>query len=280
VTDNDVIDDPSTQRAVETIRECVSIARRQQVRRISAVATEFARRARNGGAFSRQVSEKTGVALRVISGEEEARLTYLGVISDFDRRQEVLLIFNVGSRSTEISSGVDDFLHRFISIPLGAATVSDELPSTDKPLSDQQFCALLERVSRDLQKVSWLRDVAPEAVVIGSGGAFVDVAFLSIRAASRTAKAIHLETLRFHSVRELAIKLYRTDGVGRREMAGMDPARADLSVGEAAIVLQVMREVGIEQATVSVRGLSDGVIAELHGNSQAGDRLPGAPGAP
>ncbi|WP_447975555.1 Ppx/GppA phosphatase family protein [Nitrospira sp. Kam-Ns4a] len=92
-------------RAIEVIRTLARLAHNKGYERIEAVATSAVREAENGGEFIEAVTHQTGLAVRVVTGEEEARLIYLGVRRSMDLTRRPTLVVDVGGGSVELILG-------------------------------------------------------------------------------------------------------------------------------------------------------------------------------
>ena len=121
-------------RLVEFIRECLEIAEDQGVEELLAFATSAMREAPNGDAIIERVWEETGVALEVLSGVDESRVTFLAARRWFGWSSGRLLVIDIGGGSLELASGIDEDPDVAISLPLGAGRLTRErLPGDPRP---------------------------------------------------------------------------------------------------------------------------------------------------
>ena len=124
-------------RLVEFLRECLEIAEDQGVEELLAFATSAMRESPNGDAIIERVREQTGVALEVLSGVDESRMTFLAARRWFGWSSGRLLVIDIGGGSLELASGIDEDPDVAISLPLGAGRLTRERLPGDPPTAEQ-----------------------------------------------------------------------------------------------------------------------------------------------
>jgi exopolyphosphatase/guanosine-5'-triphosphate,3'-diphosphate pyrophosphatase len=140
--------------ALETLEEMAERARRDGVTRMIGVATEAVRVASNGADFLREVTRRTGIELTLISGDQEAALTYAGLASMRTLRGPVVMV-DIGGASTEVVAGDGPRIVQARSIPLGSGRLTDAYIQADPPTIEelgrakQEAGALLEPLGLD-----------------------------------------------------------------------------------------------------------------------------------
>lgn len=257
------------------------VARGYNPQEIIALATAAVREAENQDEFVQRVKEMAGLDVRVISGQEEARLIYLGVSSGVDIPAGAQALFmDIGGGSTELIVG-DGHEHVFLdSMRIGAIRLSAEfIPDPKKPITPVVWAAMQKRVRSML---------APAARAIGRAG------FAAMYASSGTAIniaeiAAHLSPTPFPtSLRNHALTLADAQNVlrrlcalplaQRRRVPGINPERADIIIGGGCILQTVMETVGAASLRISDRGLREGILID---RLRRGDSLaPLAPALP
>ncbi|GAA3674876.1 hypothetical protein GCM10027599_07780 [Yimella radicis] len=129
------IDEHAAKNLVAFVGECLTIAEDEGIEDLLAFATSAIREAPNGDTVLRQVREETGVDLQVLSGADEARLTFLAARRWYGWSSGRLLCLDIGGGSLELATGIDEEPDAAISLPLGAGRVSRLLPG-DPPAAD------------------------------------------------------------------------------------------------------------------------------------------------
>ena len=136
VTDDGHIADVGRDRLVGFVRECVEVAEDQGVEDLSGFVTSAIREAGNGDEVLGHVRKRTGVPLDVLSGADEARLTFLAARRWFGWSAGTLLVADIGGGSLELAQGMDEDPDVAVSLPLGAGRVTRDLLAGDPPDRD------------------------------------------------------------------------------------------------------------------------------------------------
>lgn len=127
--DDRMLTEAAQRRALDCLKVYAHAARVLHVTKILAVATAAVRNSRNGASFLKRVRTTTGIPMTIISGREEARLGFSGVIHTIDQKD--FLLFDLGGASVEISLVRNKRRIHSISIPMGAVTLTEMFGSTD-----------------------------------------------------------------------------------------------------------------------------------------------------
>lgn len=268
------LDPGAMDRAYEALRICAErIARRGvQPSRIRAVATQACRSADNGAAFLKRVSDGAGLTLRVISPEEEARLSVQGCLNLFDPAARAVVVVDVGGGSTEISwlrrvgeHGQSRFeTVSWMSAPLGVVTLAERHPEPDTPSADW-YEAMVDDMSARLNAHDGARSLRPifengDAHLVGTSGAITSLA------------GVHLDLARYDRNRVDGLWMTRDEctraadrlrGLGREGRAAeacIGAQRADLVLAGAAILEAVQRAWPCDRVRVADRGLREGLL--------------------
>ncbi len=145
------ISDGGIAALVDAVTECVAVATDTGVEQVMAFATSAIRESANGEAVLAHVREKTGVSLEVLSGGDEARLTFLAVRRWFGWSAGRLLLFDIGGGSLELATGIDSEPDAATSLPLGAARLTRDWFTSDPP-SDKELTALRKHVRAEIAR--------------------------------------------------------------------------------------------------------------------------------
>jgi exopolyphosphatase/guanosine-5'-triphosphate,3'-diphosphate pyrophosphatase len=233
-------------------------ARALGVRVIAAVGTAAMRAAANQAQLVADFEAHTGIRLRVISGEEEARLAYIATVAGLDLGQAPAVVFDTGGGSTQFTFGHGYHVDEQFSVPLGAVRLTERF-GLSQAVDPEVVAAARAAIADEL---AGLRShVRPEGLV-GMGGAMTNLAAVKHRLATYDPDIVQGTILdRVEIDRE--IELYRTrDAAARREIVGLQPARAEVILAGALIVRTILDLLDQAQVTVSDRGLRHGLLAE------------------
>ena len=115
------------RRALEALGRMALLARPLGARRVESVATCAVRDASNGQEFAARVKRETGLRLRLLSGEEEARLSFQSALAHFDLGAGRAAVMDIGGGSLELTLSADGLIERLLSYPYGAIRLTDQL---------------------------------------------------------------------------------------------------------------------------------------------------------
>jgi exopolyphosphatase/guanosine-5'-triphosphate,3'-diphosphate pyrophosphatase len=249
------------RRTADAIVGMVEESRRAGAAEIAAVATAGMRRAENSTELVEAVRERCGVGIEVISGEEEARLAYLAATSELDVGRGSLVVFDTGGGSSEFTFGQAGRVEERFSVDVGAARYTERF-GLEGVVSEDTLAQALEAVAADLERLDGRQ--RPSALV-GLGGALTNLASVRHGLATYDADVVQGTVLDRAEV-ERQIELYRTRTADqRREVVGLQPARAEVILAGACIVRTVLDKLHCGELTVSDRGLRHGLLVERFG---------------
>jgi exopolyphosphatase/guanosine-5'-triphosphate,3'-diphosphate pyrophosphatase len=246
------------RRTADAIVGMVDEARREGAAEVAAVATAGMRRAENSAELVDDVRERCGVGIEVISGEEEARLAYLAATSELDVGKESLVVFDTGGGSTEFTFGRAGRVEERLSVDVGAAQYTERF-GLDGVVSHDAISQALEAISADLAQLDGRQE--PTALV-GLGGALTNLAAVRHGLETYDADVVQGTVLDVAEI-DRQIDLYRgRTAEQRREIVGLQPARAEVILAGACIVRTVLDKLHCDELTVSDRGLRHGLLVE------------------
>jgi exopolyphosphatase/guanosine-5'-triphosphate,3'-diphosphate pyrophosphatase len=239
-------------RALQSLTRMRDTCRRLGVRRLSAVATAAVREAGNGAEFVERV-RALDIPLKVISPETEAALSYRSAAHHFPFGGRTL-VADIGGGSLELVGAVNGRVRLSRSLPLGAVRLTElQLPLPQ----------LRRRIQAELEAAvpgDW-----DGASVIGSGGTFATMASMTLARRGSSGGPIHGVHITADEVGELLGWLAAMPVDQRRQVAGLQPERADIIVAGIAVAAELLEGVKAGAVTVSGFGLRDGVLLEMVG---------------
>ena len=245
-------------RTLEAIVGMVDEARSLDAEEIVAVGTAGLRIASNAADLVGAVLDRCGIDIEVISGEEESRLAYLAVEFGLGIASGSLVVFDTGGGSTQFTFGNAGRVEERFSVNVGAVRLTERF-GLDGAVSEETLAEGLDAIAAELASLDGRP--APDAVV-GMGGAVTNLAAVKHGLAKYDADVVQGTELDRAEI-ERQIELYRTrDAEARREIVGLQPARAEVILAGACVVLTVLGKLGQDSFTVSDRGLRHGVLIE------------------
>jgi exopolyphosphatase/guanosine-5'-triphosphate,3'-diphosphate pyrophosphatase len=216
-----------------------------------AAGTEALRRATNADAFVDAVHDQTGLAIRVLSAEEEAAASFLGVVNS--SRITSGHVLDLGGGSLELMDVGVRFLTGAQSAPLGAIYASERYLKSDLP-APKEVRALRRAVRQQLEIDS------TEGELWGVGGAIRNIARIVRLRRRYPLRRIHGLVITRREMTRLANDLVRVSAETRRRMPGVSSARADILPAAAVVVDETMALLGAETMTVAGQGLREGLV--------------------
>jgi len=228
------------------------------VERTLAIATSAVRDAENGEAFLGEVEWSYGFQTRLLSGEEEAKLTFRGVSLGRELAEETVVI-DIGGGSTELVVGGSDGVGFHESLDLGCVRLTERFLHSDPP-TDEELAACAAAV-RGLLAERVASNVRPKTA-IGVAGTITSLAALDLGLAEYDPDQVHGHVLSSESVVTLLERLAALPVAERREIPALDPGRAPVIVAGAVILREALAHFGLDCLEASERDILDGAALE------------------
>ncbi|MFO0914613.1 MAG: Ppx/GppA phosphatase family protein [Pirellulales bacterium] len=247
----------SIEAATTALRRFHTIATGLDAATIRVIATCAVREAENGSEFCRHVREQIGIDIEVISAYEEAQYAYLSVRQAYDLTDRNVAVADIGGGSTELVFATRGFIDEIVPTPLGAVRLA-EMFATSR-LFDEDYQCLTVEVDHILKQRINKSPFVPQ-VLIGTGGTFTSLA--SILLASRGQASAPLAGFRCTraDVKHLVERLQSMSLKQRRNVAGLNPDRADIIIPGLIIVDRLMRYLKVNNLMVHSGGVRDGLL--------------------
>lgn len=223
--------------------------------RVLAIATSAVRDALNGEAFIAELRERFELDARLLTGEEEARLTYLGATSQRDGA-EPTLVFGIGGGSTELVVGSGPEIHFHSSLPAGTIRQSERHLTSDPPGPHEleDLAAEVRALVEDSAAESDARGVRAIAVA----GTPTALAAIDQELEPYDPQRVHGHRLGMRRVQRMLSRLSSLPLAERLRVPGLHPGRASTIVAGSVILVQVMRAFELEEIEVSERDILHG----------------------
>ncbi|MFO1205092.1 MAG: hypothetical protein U1E63_05090 [Burkholderiales bacterium] len=251
----------AVERTASAIAEMVGEAKQNGVRAIAAVGTAGWRMARNSASVIAAIRARTGVAIEVISGEEEGRLAYLAVKAGLGVPEGSLVVFDTGGGSSQFTFGCGTRVDERFSVDVGAVRYTEQF-GLDNAVSPDVLHDALAAIAQDLSRIDGRP--APDALV-AMGGATTNIAAVKHSLKTYDPDVVQGTVIDRAEI-DRQIELYRSRNTAeRRAIVGLQPKRADVILAGACIVRTVMDKLRQDAVRVSDRGLRHGLLVERFG---------------
>ncbi len=252
-----VISSPAADRTIEALAGLRKLAEERQAGQIAAVGTQALRAARNADEFLSRCQKEAGLSIRILTGEEEARLAFQG--ASWTAQSERVAAVDIGGGSTEVMIGTRASLERWWSLPMGAVVLTEQFLRTDPP-SEDEMRLLSAAAERHLRAV----ETCPgrQAEMVGIGGTVSALLALTARKTKIDPRTVGQMRIPFDEVSSTAIHLSLRTTSEREEM-GLERGRADIIVAGAWILTAAMSHLGAAAMRACVHGLRHGLLIRM-----------------
>jgi exopolyphosphatase/guanosine-5'-triphosphate,3'-diphosphate pyrophosphatase len=249
-------------RTAAVVTDYVRRAERAGARPVRIVATSAVREAANGPEFAAAVERSTGWPVEVVSGEDEARLTVLGILRGLGGVPPVMLAFDIGGGSTEFVLARAGRVTTAASLRLGVVPLAERYPFPG-PVDRERYARMEGEIRAQLERElpAEIR-CAGVAELVGTAGTVTTLAALDLGLRTYDAARVQGHRLARAAVDGLLERLGALTVQERAALPCLEPGRADLIVAGVAIVRAALDVTGARGLLVSDWGLREGVLAE------------------
>jgi len=250
-------------RGLEVIKTLVTLARNKGFDRVIAVATSAVREAENGGDFVAMILEELGLKVRVISGVEEARLTFLGVKNSIALPDGPTLIVDIGGGSVELIVGNREEMLHGVSLKLGAIRLAEHY-LTKTPPSESMMQKLEQAVRSHLREAVTSFKIKKFLSLIATSGMAGNIGeVIHLQHTGRPLPQHNLATVSLKDLRALEAELAESSVKARLAIPGLDPKRVDTLL-PATVLLRCLLELsGLNELTLCDKAIREGVIYDF-----------------
>ena len=253
----------------ETVDEYLGVYRELGAHTLAAIATSAVRDASNGDAFIAELRERFDISARVLAGEEEARLTFLGAIAE-QPPSEPTLVIDIGGGSTELVVGTGEEVGFHTSLQAGVVRHSERHLTSDPPTTEQLEALAADVLGLVREAVEGRPDARAKAGKAVAGTP-TSLAAVELGLEPYDPSRIHGHRLPLTTIQRLLSQLAATPLAERREIVGLHPDRAPTIVAGVVILIEVMRAFGLNEIEVSEHDILYGAAIDATAGSAAGD---------
>lgn len=270
------LNDQAMDRALAALSICADKLRRRNVHLARSVATEACRRASNGNAFIERVRRETGIALDIISAEEEARLAVLGCHILLEDGSGPAMIFDIGGGSTELvlvePDGVAPRILDWQSVPWGVVSLTESCSRDESSLEARtsRYAEMRGRVSDSFAEFAERIGPAagPERRLLGTSGTVTTLASLHLDLPHYDRRAVDGLIVPADSMRDISSRLSTMALAQRRELPCIGRERSDLVIAGCAILESILDIWPAARLGVADRGIREGILRSLIAGDQ------------
>jgi exopolyphosphatase / guanosine-5'-triphosphate,3'-diphosphate pyrophosphatase len=254
------------ERAIAALRRFQEVAKTVNTEIIIAVATSATREAPNGRDFLQDIEVQLGLKVDLISGQEEARRIYLGVLSGMEFNNQPHTIIDIGGGSTEIILGDSHEERTLTSTKIGAVRLTSELITTD-PITQDEFDYLQAYIrgmlERSTEQVVANYPFGESPRLVGTSGTIETIATIHAREhLGFVPSTLNGYQFSLRDLRELVTRLRSMNNIERSAIPDMPEKRSEVILAGAVLLQEAMTLLNAESITVCERSLREGVIVD------------------
>ncbi len=249
-------------RVVEALRDWRTVINAHHVEAQVAVATSAVRNARNREEFLGRVKQEVGFDVEIISGEEEARRTLLGIRSGLPAGVTTILGLDIGGGSTEFILDRPGHVPIVHSIEMGVVRLTERLLTSDPPTADE-IQAARELIAKEAERAGAMFGELGGVTFVGTAGSITTLAAMAQKLTTYEPIRIHNYRLGLETIRGLEKEILGRTKAQRREMPGLEAGREDVVVAGTLILRGIMETLGFTEGLVSDVGLREGILIDL-----------------
>jgi exopolyphosphatase / guanosine-5'-triphosphate,3'-diphosphate pyrophosphatase len=255
INEDNLVSDEGIEKLRSSIKRAIEQSASVQTQELLPFATSALREASNGEKIISSINKDFHIDLQVLTGEEEAKLTFLAARRWFGWSSGRLLVIDIGGGSLEMAAGVDESPEIATSLPLGAARLTKDFLKGD-PYTDKSLRALRDHIENKLEQIlpSLVKHQESDRA-IATSKTLRTLARLSGDWFDGTGKNITVE-----AVRKISAKLSEMDEGSRAKLPGVSENRASQIVAGSLVAESVMRNLDIKELEICPWALREGVV--------------------
>ncbi|MFH0925734.1 MAG: Ppx/GppA phosphatase family protein [bacterium] len=261
------ISQEAEERTLKVLKRYTDKINSLQVRYVKAVSTSVLRRARNSKEFVERVRGETGLSINIISGEEEARLTSIGVLTSLKMGQvDSVIIMDIGGGSTELIKVRDKQTQpeMVVSFDIGVVVLTERYLISDPPTKEEMEC-LFKHIDNYVGDIcSCFNLNSTHNLLVGTAGTLTTLASISQKMQVYNPSLINNYVLFYDEIESVFKRLLSLSKNERSvRIQGLEKGREDIIVAGIAILLVIMRKFSFSSVTVIDTGLREGMMIDL-----------------
>lgn len=251
----------AVERSVAALKQFKEILKNYSVDNLIVVGTSAVREAENRDLFLNEVKRQTGFDVQVISGEEEALCTFLGVNLVIKNQTEPMLVIDIGGGSTEFIGAEGDAPNILLSTELGVVHLTEKYLKSDPP-TPEELKNLRLAIDKVIKPIGY--HFPPKGLFVGTAGSITTLAAIDQKMTAYDPQKVNRYPLSRAAIERIYKELSLMPLEQRRKTLGLEKGREDIILTGSLILLAVMELFGYDPVYVSDYGLREGVLIHLY----------------
>ncbi|HUR00192.1 MAG TPA: Ppx/GppA phosphatase family protein [Gemmatimonadaceae bacterium] len=255
-----VLSEIAIQNALIALGRMATLGNQLGASRTEVIATSAVREASNSDQFLKLVRAETGLKIRILKGDDEARLAFRSALAHFDLGVGRAVVMDIGGGSLELALSADGLVERLISLPFGAISMTEQYLTSQKKKKGMR--KLRKTVRAELRSAIAARHWHTSRIIC-SGGTFTALGAIYLaRTGIENPKTVHGTVIPRVELEHIVDLLYSMSQTERQNVPGLNAARSDIIVGGLAVAAEVAARVDAKELVVSSYGLREGILLE------------------
>ena len=257
---NQLLHKEAKQRCFNSFDQIIKLIKKYNVTLCLGVGTAALRNSSDGEEFSKQIFDTYQIPLKIISGDEEAKLTFIASCNEFQKYNKNIIMIDIGGASTEIVSGNLDKINLMISLNIGTVSLTEKFLDNDPPKKNEihqmelQIKNLLkEKNIKHNNKISY--DIG-----VGVAGTVTTLKAIDLNINKYNSKLIHGSSLKLINISKLKKLLCTKSTLERMELNGVTEKRADIIPAGSILLKLIMENLNLNSIYVNDKGLRWGLV--------------------
>lgn len=250
-------------KVLNAIVEFKTTAENFNVDKIIAIGTSALRDAKNGDELVNFIFKETGIKIRVISGEEEAKLTYLGAVSGFAHKilNSKITVIDIGGGSTEIINGIGFKIKNLASLNIGTVRITEKFLKHSPPL-EKEIKDAHDFVNAEFEKIDDKFDFN-DSILVGVAATVTTLAAYDLKLEIYDGEKVNMHEMHFETIDEIYNKFKKLSIDEIKKIPQISEGREDVIFAGILILRDFMKKFKFDRIIVSDRGVRYGAILEL-----------------
>ena len=262
VDDKGYITEEALERNLNALKEFADKCIEEKCEKVYCMGTSALRDSKNGQDFVDRAKELTNIDVKIICGEEESNLGFMGVLEGAGGdKSNYILVLDIGGGSTEFIVGNEDGIKFCKSENVGALRMTEKFITTD-PISDEEFSKMsgfIEKtISSTLDKIKGMH----VSKLVGIGGAITSLSAMNQQLEVYSMEKVHNSVVTKKDLEKILQNLKKMTLSDKKTIKGLQPKRADIITSGVKILHIVMEKLEIEKIMISEYDNLEGLICQ------------------
>ncbi|WP_296646218.1 Ppx/GppA phosphatase family protein [Romboutsia sp. 13368] len=260
VDEQGYISEDAIERNIDALVEFSRICKEKGCKTVYCMGTSALRDSKNKDVFIKLAKEKTDIDVEIISGEKESHLGFMGVLEGLDEVEDILVV-DIGGGSTEFIIGNEDGIRFSKSENVGALRMTEKFLNQD-PINEDEFKDMSNFIYDEVKNT--LECVKNHKVkkIVGIGGTITSLSAMNQALEVYSMEKIHNSKISLNEIELILQNLKKMTLSDKKSLKGLQPKRADIITAGVEILYTIMKNIEIDEITVSEYDNLEGLMCQ------------------